>query len=61
MGLGLGLGGWGWGWGRGWCSVWGKGWDWALECHHSPAPKVDLIVPRAKSVKAVMKTESWKW
>ena len=55
----MGLGGWG--WGRGWCSVWGKGWDWALECHHSPAPKVDLIVPRAKSVKAVMKTESWKW
>ena len=32
-----------------------------LECHHSPAPKDDLMPPSAKSVKAVMKTESWKW
>ena len=31
-----------------------------LECHHSPAPKDDLMPPSAKSVKAVMKTESWK-
>ena len=32
-----------------------------LECHLSPAPKDDLMPPSAKSVKAVMKTESWKW